>query len=171
VYDAVRTEVGDNLPILIKLGVEDPFPGGLAIEEGTIAARLLAEYGYDAIEVSQGLQDFRDMNRTPLRMNAIKISQQAYFREWCREIKKSAKKPMIMTGGIRSYSLINEMLSEGETDLIGMCRPFIREPDLVNRWRAGDRRRARCISCNKCGKGLEMGLPLACYVREKWNPP
>jgi 2,4-dienoyl-CoA reductase-like NADH-dependent reductase (Old Yellow Enzyme family) len=171
VYHAVRSQVGDSIPILIKLGSEDLFPGGLTIEEGRVAAKLLAEYGYDAIEVSQGLQDFRDMNRTPMRMRTLEISQEAYFRKWCREIRASIDKPTIMTGGIRSYPLAHEMLLNGETDLIGMCRPFIREPDLVNRWQGGDRRRARCISCNKCGAGLARGLPLTCYVREKWDLP
>ena len=109
------------------------------------------------------------MNRTPMRMKTLKISQEAYFRRWCNEIRASIKKPTIMTGGIRSYPLVHEMLSNGETDLIGMCRPFIKEPGLVNRWQRGDHRRARCISCNKCGSGLLRGLPLACYVKEKWD--
>jgi len=170
VYHAVRSEVSDRIPILIKLGGEDLFPGGLALEEGKAAAMLLAECGYDAIEVSQGLQDGRDMDRTPMRMGILKVSQEAYFRKWCKAIRSSIKKPTIMTGGIRSYPLVHEMLSNGETDLIGICRPFIREPDLVNRWQEGDRRRARCISCNKCGCGLARGLPLACYLNEKWDP-
>jgi 2,4-dienoyl-CoA reductase-like NADH-dependent reductase (Old Yellow Enzyme family) len=171
VYRAVRSEVGDKVPILIKLGAEDPFPGGLTVEEGWIAAKLLAECGYDAIEVSQGLQDFRDMNRTPLRMGTLKISQEAYFRDWCRKIKQSIRKPTIMTGGIRSYELVHEMLSNNETDFIGMCRPFIKEPNLISRWQGGNRKKASCISCNKCGAGLMKGLPLACYVKEKWDFP
>jgi 2,4-dienoyl-CoA reductase-like NADH-dependent reductase (Old Yellow Enzyme family) len=172
VYKALRAEVGGDIPIFIKLGVEDPFPGGLKIGEGKVAARLLAEYGYDAIEISQGLQDFGDpktLKGTPLRMGTVKISQEAYFRDWCREIKKIINKPTIMTGGIRSYELVHEMLANDETDFIVMCRPFIREPGLVNRWEIGDHHKATCISCNKCGAGLMKGLPLACYVKEKWD--
>lgn len=172
VFRAVRSEVGPGMPILLKLGVEDPFPGGLRLAEGLAAAKLLAEYGYDAVEVSQGLQDFRDpktMAGTPLRAGIVKVSQEAYFRPWCKEVKGAIAKPAIMSGGIRSYELIEEVLAGGEADMIGMCRPFVREPGLVNRWFDGDRRKATCVSCNKCGLGLVKGLPLACYVKGKWN--
>lgn len=166
VYNIVRAEVGDKMPILIKLGVEDPCPNGLKFEEGKEAARLLAEHGYDVLEISQGLQDFSDAKTwrgTPLRMNTVKISQEAYFRNWCRDIKKIIKRPTIMTGGIRSFELVEEILAGGETDLIGMCRPFIKEPDLIKRWQNGDHRKATCISCNKCGLALTKNLPLACF--------
>lgn len=174
VYKAVRSEIGPDIPIFIKLGVEDPFPNGLKLAEGITAAKLLAGCGYDAIEVSQGLQDFRDaktMAGTPLRMGTVKISQEGYFRAWCRDVKKAIDKPTIMTGGMRSFELVEEVLAGGETDMIGMCRPFVKEPGLVKRWEEGNRKKATCISCNKCGLGLMKGLPLACYVKEKWDLP
>lgn len=174
VYRAIRSEVGETIPVFIKLGVSDIFSGGLKLEDGVAAAVILAECGYDAIEVSQGLMDFRDnktWHGTPLRFGTVKVSQEAYFRDWCREVKKAVDKPTIMTGGIRSYELVEEMLSGDETDIIGMCRPFIREPGLVKRWQEGDRKKATCVSCNKCGISSTMNLPLACYVREKWAIP
>jgi 2,4-dienoyl-CoA reductase-like NADH-dependent reductase (Old Yellow Enzyme family) len=172
IYRAVRAEVGDKMPIFIKLGVADPFPDGLKFEEGKVAAQILAECGYDALEISQGLQDFRDTKTwsgTPIRMGTIHVSQEAYFRNWCREIKRSINKPTIMTGGIRSYELVQEMLANNETDFIGMCRPFIREPGLAERWKSGDHRKATCISCNKCCVSASKQLPLACYMAEKWD--
>jgi len=172
VYRAVRSEIGPDMPIFIKLGVQDVFPNGLKLAEGIVAAKLLAECGYDAIEVSQGLQDFRDSKTlagTPIRMGTVKISQEGYFRAWCRDVKKAMDKPTIMTGGIRSYELVEEVISGGETDVIGMCRPFVKEPGLVNKWEGGDHKKATCISCNKCGLGLMKGLPIACYIKEKWS--
>ncbi len=174
IYRAIRSQIGPDIPVFIKLGAQDPFPNGLKLEDGKAAAKLLADCGYDAIEVSQGLQDFRDTKTwygTPMRFGTVKISQEAYFRDWCAQIKKVIDKPAIMTGGIRSYELVEEMLAGGETDMIGMCRPFIREPGLVKRWEEGDRKKATCVSCNKCGLSLFRNLPLACYVREKWAFP
>ena len=174
VYKAVRAEVGNDIPVFIKLGVEDPFPGGLTFNEGLLAAKLLAECGYDAIEVSQGLQNVSDaktLKGTPIRAHIVRLDQEAYFRDWCREIKKSITKPTIMTGGIRSYELVDEILKNGETDLIGMCRPFIREPALIKRWGRGDHKKATCISCNKCGLGLEKQQPLACAIDAQKGTP
>jgi hypothetical protein len=43
-----------------------------------------------------------------------------------------------------------------------MCRPFISEPGLVNRWRAGDRRPAVCVSCNNCVEEAKSGRGISC---------
>jgi len=40
-------------------------------------------------------------------------------------------------------------VSRRETDLISMCRPFIREPRLNARWKSGDRNPSKCISCSR----------------------
>ena len=48
--------------------------------------------------------------------------------------------------------LLNQFLSP---DYIALCRPLIREPDLVKRWRSGSRKKAACISDNLC---MESGL-------------
>jgi 2,4-dienoyl-CoA reductase-like NADH-dependent reductase (Old Yellow Enzyme family) len=50
---------------------------------------------------------------------------------------------------------------------VSMSKPFIREPGLVNRWLQGDRKPAKCISCNGCFKpGLEEG-GIYCVVEKK----
>lgn len=64
---------------------------------------------------------------------------EAYFRAWCREGRRAREKPTILTGGMRSYALIEEILDGEETDIIGLSRPLIKAPGLVKRWE-GDRR-------------------------------
>ena len=52
-------------------------------------------------------------------------------------------------------------------DYISMARPLICEPGLANRWLQGDRKRAMCISCNKCFKpGREEG-GIYCVIEKK----
>jgi len=167
IIKAIRRKIGGDFPILIKLGVEDGFEKGLKFDEGKYAAEIIANSGYDALEISQGLQKLDDWNRTPMRI-VNKIEEEGYFRDWCKEIRKSISKPTIMTGGLRSYEFVEKVVSEGETDLVGMCRPFIREPDLINRWQKGDTNKAKCISCNKCLIELLIkGLPLDCYLEKR----
>ncbi|MFH1154900.1 MAG: hypothetical protein V1793_13895 [Pseudomonadota bacterium] len=52
----IRSRVSDDYPIMIKLGVEDGFEGGLTFEEGATVAEHCVEWGIDALEVSQGLR-------------------------------------------------------------------------------------------------------------------
>lgn len=46
--------------------------------------------------------------------------------------------------------MIEEWLNKGEIKVISLCRPLICEPELPNIWKSGDRRKSKCISCNKC---------------------
>ena len=57
----------------------------------------------------------------------------------------------MLVGGIRDLETAEELVSGGVADYISLCRPLIREPDLVNRWKAGDRRKSDCISDDACG--------------------
>jgi 2,4-dienoyl-CoA reductase-like NADH-dependent reductase (Old Yellow Enzyme family) len=73
-------------------------------------------------------------------------------------IKKQVNCPVMVVGGFRSYEVIDKTLRDNDISYISMSRPFIREPGLVNRWLQGDRKPAKCISCNSCFKpGLEEG--------------
>jgi 2,4-dienoyl-CoA reductase-like NADH-dependent reductase (Old Yellow Enzyme family) len=46
-----------------------------------------------------------------------------------------------------------------------MCRPFIREPQLIKMWKDGDLTKAKCISCNKCFENWTK-RPTRCYIEE-----
>jgi len=168
IYKAVRDVVGKDFPILIKLGIQDAVNGGLQIDEGVEAAKLIADCGYDAIEISQGLQDYSSWEGTPMRVNIKNIEDEAYFRYWCKQVKNSISKPTILTGGIRSPELMNQLIDDDITDCIGMCRSFVREPALIRRWQDGNLEKAKCISCNKCLTELFLnGEPLECFLDKK----
>lgn len=163
VYRAVRSEVGEDYPVMIKLGVADGFPGGLAFSEGKLAATQCAAWGFDAIEISQGLRGGR-YSQTEFRTGITKVSREAYFRNWCLEVKRSVTIPVMMVGGLRSYSLMTEILQNGEADHISFSRPLIREPDIPNRWKQNDFSKPACISCNRCFDSLLKGIPLKCIL-------
>jgi 2,4-dienoyl-CoA reductase-like NADH-dependent reductase (Old Yellow Enzyme family) len=61
-----------------------------------------------------------------------------------------------------------EICQNKEADFISLCRPFIREPGIVNHWKRGDRHRAKCISCNKCLEAVREGETLHC-VQQKFE--
>ena len=166
ILNAIRAKVGASFPILIKIGVEDAIPNGLKFQEGLEIASRLALFGYDALEVSVGLQDFNklfatgDWSGTPMQGS----QNRCYYRDWTKTIKKRVSIPVIMTGGIRSFEQCEEMIKNNEADLFGICRPLIREPNLVARWKSNDRRPATCGSCNKCLTEIYMkGMPMSCF--------
>jgi 2,4-dienoyl-CoA reductase-like NADH-dependent reductase (Old Yellow Enzyme family) len=165
IYRDMRTKVGGDYPILVKIGVEDSFPSGLAFREGKRAAQYLAEWGVDALEISSGLRG-RGYENAEFRPGINQLEHEAYFREWCRDIRQSVNVPVMMVGGLRTFELMEEVVQNQEADFISLCRPLIREPGIINEWKNKDRHRARCISCNKCFDVLLKGEGLHC-VQEK----
>jgi 2,4-dienoyl-CoA reductase-like NADH-dependent reductase (Old Yellow Enzyme family) len=63
--------------------------------------------------------------------------------------------------GWRSIGRMRDAVASGAVDMISLCRPLIREPDLVSHLAAGTRTRASCISCNECLKRQES---LRCWA-------
>jgi len=166
IYKAIRAKVGEDYPVMIKLGVADGFPGGLQLEEGLNAAVQLAELGYDCIEVSQGLRGAK-WGQTEFRDKITKREREAYFRDWARLVKERVNVPVMMVGGIRSLDMMEAFVTNKEADFISLCRPLIREPDLVTSWRNGQSRQPTCISCNKCFENVVGGNRLRCMVEKK----
>ncbi|MBN2478778.1 MAG: NADH:flavin oxidoreductase [Parachlamydiales bacterium] len=169
IIKAIRAKVGNDYPVLIKLGVQDAFTEGLKFEEGKKIALKIAEFGYDALEISQGLQDLNGWQGTCMRTLINSEKDEGYYKDWCIEIKKLVSIPVVITGGLRSFGFIKSIIENNEADFIGLCRPLIREPYLIKRWKNNDLRKAFCISCNKCITELLMkGLPLECYLDKKF---
>lgn len=170
VYRAVRKTVGSGVPILVKLGVADGFSGGLDFTEGKEVAIRCARWGFDAIEVSQGLRGKR-YAETEFRCNIRKREEEGYFRQWAREIQASISAPVIMVGGIRSPEVAEEVLENGEAAFVAISRPLIREPDLIDRWQSGDLRPTTCISCNRCFDAILKGKALHCVMEKATSVP
>ncbi|MFH1059920.1 MAG: NADH:flavin oxidoreductase [Pseudomonadota bacterium] len=166
ILKAIRDQVGPDYPVFIKLGVADGFPGGLELSEGLIAAQRLAAAGYDAIEVSQGLRGAY-YEQTEFRPKIVKRKREAYFRDWARQVKALVQVPVAMVGGLRSLDLMEEAVAGGEADFVALCRPLIREPDLVATWRAGEKRRPTCVSCNKCFELIVSGQRVRCALEDR----
>lgn len=161
IYKDIRKKVGDDYPVLIKIGVADGFPGGLEFSEGKAAAVLCADWGFDAIEISQGLRGKR-YSQTEFRTKIKGSDHEGYFRSWCRQIREAVNVPVMMVGGLRSLGMMEEVVRNRETDFISLCRPLVREPDIIGRWEKGEGSRPSCVSCNLCFEALLKGIPLHC---------
>ena len=73
---------------------------------------------------------------------------------------------MILVGGVRSFEVAEKIVDDGIADYVSMSRPLIREPDLIDRWRKGDRRKAECRSDNLCFNPGFEGKGVYCVARE-----
>jgi 2,4-dienoyl-CoA reductase-like NADH-dependent reductase (Old Yellow Enzyme family) len=165
IYQNIRSKIGQDYPVLIKIGIQDGFPGGLEFKEGKLAAQYLAEFGFDALEISQGLRG-PSFEETEFKTKINNLDREAYYRRWCAEIKKKVDIPVMLVGGLRTFELMEEIVRSKEADFISLCRPLIMEPSIINDWKRGNLHRAECISCNKCLERLRNGERLDCFQRK-----
>lgn len=161
----VKSAVGKRFPVLIKMNCNDFLEGGLTQKDSLKTAMLLQDAGIDGIELSGGTQVSGRLG--PVRMGIVSEKKEAYFLEGIVSFKKTLSVPVILVGGIRSFQLAEKIVHDGHADYISMSRPFIREPDLINRWASGDLKKATCISDCRCFPLARAGKGLVCEIKER----
>ena len=153
----VRESAGPTLAVTAKLNCEDFIPEGLAPAESCEAAKAMAEEGIDAIEVSGWIAD-ADERYSPSRKGDPAPGEEGYYLSQAVEIKRAAGTiPVGVCGGFRTRQAMERVVEVDGLDFVAASRPFIAEPDLARRLRAGQAR-ATCNSCNRCGTPLHCPL-------------
>ena len=161
----IRQVVGKDYPVLVKMNCQDFIENGLQPEDSLQAGKMLVENGIDAIELSGGVLIGGKLS--PSRMGIKSEEKEAYFQNEARTFKREVNVPLILVGGNRSFQVAERIVNEGVADYISLCRPLIREPDLVNRWKSGDLSKAACVSDNMCFKPAMKGDGIYCLTEER----
>jgi 2,4-dienoyl-CoA reductase-like NADH-dependent reductase (Old Yellow Enzyme family) len=157
VYDELRSRVGCCIPVMLKMNCDDFTNGGFSIDDSVKVAKAICKRGIDSIEISGGGLGRRKELRTRAKSDDPVLAE-ASFSGHAVKIRKATKpRPMALVDRIRSFKCMKAILAGDIADLISMSRPFIREPDLVHKLKAGQER-ASCITCDSCRQffGKEM---------------
>jgi 2,4-dienoyl-CoA reductase-like NADH-dependent reductase (Old Yellow Enzyme family) len=165
VLQAIRETVGQNFPVLIKLNSTEFTNNALMPEDFVQVGKMLADAGIDAIEVSGGLPLSPKTKASQLGIN--KEEKEAYFQNEARALRKETDVTIILVGGNRSFHIAEGLVAEGVADYISMSRPLIREPHLINRWKAGDYTKSACVSDNMCFQPAIEGKGIYCVTEKR----
>ena len=163
VVQAVCQAVGPDWPVLVKMNGQDFLKGGLETADSARAAGILVEAGVDLVELSGGT-DAAGGEEVPEFKSIDSPEKEAYFADQARIFRQTYTGPLSLVGGIRSFEVAERIVEEGAADYISICRPLIREPGLIARWREGDRRPAECLSDSACFKPIEANKGFYCPV-------
>ena len=63
--------------------------------------------------------------------------REAFFIDYAEKARAVSQVPLIITGGFRSQNAMEDALSSGHLDLVGVARPFALVPDLANQMQNG----------------------------------
>ena len=179
VLEAVRKAVGDDFPILGKMGLTDGIKDGLHIEEAIEVAAMLDAGGIDALICSGGTSSFNPMvyfrgetldkglievERNPIMKLGLKLIgpkmfryypyEELYFLEDAKRVRDRVNCQMVYIGGCTDVASIDKVMSEG-FDFIQLGRPLIKDPAFVNNAMADPTYKNGCIHCNRCASLIE----------------
>jgi len=163
----IKSTLGEDFPVLIKMNSEDFIDGGLTVDDSLQTARLLEEAGIDAIELSGGTADAASQFKPVRRGRLPSEDKEVFYRDAAKRYKESIDVPLIVVGGIRSYSVAEGLVDDGLADFVSLSRPLIRKPRLVSRWKSGDTAKSECGSCNLCFKPILEGKGMYCVSQER----
>ncbi len=165
IYHAIRAVVQPDFLVGLKLNSADFQKGGFDETDSLQVVQKMAELGIDFIEISGGNYENPEM----LSVKDSTRKREAFFLDYAEKARAICPVPLIITGGFRSESAMNEALQSGHLDFIGIARPFALLPDLPNQIKQGSYRTLETHRIktgfapvdNKLGAVLEMDWYMA----------
>ncbi|MFB0995832.1 MAG: NADH:flavin oxidoreductase/NADH oxidase family protein [Porticoccaceae bacterium] len=144
VVASVRAAVGPDFPVAVKLNSADFQKGGFAFEESLQVAQWLQEASIDLIEISGGtyeqpkllgLAGMEEEEKQNVAQSTM--MREAYFVDFAVAMRKKVTVPLMVTGGFRQRTAMEQALESGAADLIGLGRPMCVMTDAPNQLIAG----------------------------------
>jgi 2,4-dienoyl-CoA reductase-like NADH-dependent reductase (Old Yellow Enzyme family) len=123
VVDAVRAEVGEGFPIVVRFSATDWVDGGLTLDETTVVARWAAEHGADLADVSTG----GNVASAPIPVGP------GYQVPHAAAIKRDAGIPTIAVGMISEAFQAEQIVATGLADVVMIGREMLRDPSFALR--------------------------------------
>ena len=144
VVASVRAAVGPDFPVAVKLNSADFQKGGFAFEESLQVAQWLQEASIDLIEISGGtyeqpkllgLAGMEEEEKQNVAQSTM--MREAYFVDFAVAMRKKVTVPLMVTGGFRQRTAMEQALESGAADLIGLGRPMCVMTDAPHQLIAG----------------------------------
>ncbi|MEE4112927.1 MAG: FAD-dependent oxidoreductase, partial [Desulfobacteraceae bacterium] len=161
VMAAVRSAVGDDYPLIVRMNGNDFMPGGNGRLELQDYARALAAGPADALCINVGWHEAR----VPQIVTAVPRGVFAYL---AKGIREQVRVPVIASHRINDPSTAREMLTDGMCDMVAMGRSLIADPRLPEKARQAEE--SDIIHCIACAQGCFDHLFQLKHVECMCNP-
>ena len=158
----VREAVGPNFIIIYRLSMLDLIEGGSVWEEIVTLAKAIEAAGATIINTGIGWHEAR------IPTIATKVPRAA-FTKVTAKLKGEVQIPLITTNRINTPEVAEQVLAEGDADMVSMARPFLADPEFVNKAAEGRADEINtCIGCNQACLDHTFGGKLtSCLVNPR----
>jgi len=143
VAEAVRSVLGNNFMVQMRLGGNDFMPKGNTLDETLIFARELEKIGIDSFSITGGWHE----TRVPQLPMEVPRGCYVYL---AQEVKQIVSKPVIACNRINDPLQAERIIRQGSADMAGFARGLIADPELPLKL-SQDRTDEimPCIGCNQ----------------------
>lgn len=158
----VREAVGPNFIIIYRLSMLDLIEGGSTWDEVVMLAKAIEQAGATLINTGIGWHEAR------IPTIATKVPRAA-FTKVTAKLRGQVGIPLVTTNRINTPEIAEQVLAEGDADMVSMARPFLADPDFVNKAAAGRSDTINtCIGCNQaCLDHTFSGKLTTCLVNPR----
>ena len=125
---AIRSSIGPDRVLSIKLNSADFQRGGFTEEESLAVIEHLDRESVDLLEISGGTYESPAMSDG--RLSESTRLREAFFLEFAERVRTVTSVPLMVTGGFRSGAAMVDAITSGATDMVGLARPLALQPDL-----------------------------------------
>ncbi|UVM18244.1 NADPH-dependent 2,4-dienoyl-CoA reductase [Pseudomonas sp. B21-023] len=162
IVQRVREAVGPNFIIIFRLSMLDLVEGGSTWDEIELLAKAIEQAGATLINTGIGWHEAR------IPTIATKVPRAA-FSKVTAKLRGAVKIPLITTNRINTPEVAEAVLAEGDADMVSMARPFLADPDFVNKAAEGRGDEINtCIGCNQACLDHTFGGKLtSCLVNPR----
>ena len=159
IIEEIHRRIGPEFPLSFKISAEEFVPDGLTVPESIEILKLLVKAGVNVVQVSAG----NDM--TPEWICQPMFMKKACLAESAAQVKKALNIPVMAVGRINDPMVANEVLSQGQADLVCIGRGLLADPEMPNKAREGHLDEIRiCIACNTCMQSIFRKGRIECLV-------
>ncbi len=160
---AIRSEIGDAVPITLRISGYERVAGGRPIFDTAQLAPAFVAAGVNAFHVSGGVIDRLVTGMVNGADDGDELNVGA-----AAAVKQVVDVPVIAVGRIHDPARAERILADGRADFIAMGRPLLADPDLPRKLRDGQAQRIRrCISCENCIDAMEQRFSVDCSVNPR----
>lgn len=160
----VRTQLGEDTPVLLRISAEEFIKNGYTVEDVQIIMPQLVEAGADVIHASIGTHG------SPGGITSAPPQYDTGFNVWrAKKLKDTVSVPVIAVGRFNDPQAADDVIAGGDADFVAFGRQQLCDPDYLAKAREGHNQDIRiCIACNQgC---IEREMLEAKSVRCAINP-
>ncbi len=142
VIEDIQSKTGKDFPVGLRINGNDYSENGWELKDTVQIAPQLEKTGIAYLHISGGVY-----GSTELTIPSM-YTKHGCFVHLAREVKKHVNIPVITVGRIKYPDHAEEILKNGDADIISMGRSFLADPEYANKAKAGNFEQIRpCVGC------------------------